>query len=101
MGNCWCRHVIFLFVTVKWYQMKYLTVLGSNIMLLPGSFSFVMYFSSPFTMHTQEGWIHGVFKALWKTSSTKNYVSMSLVSFGLILSFFLYSKFHKLVATGD
>jgi hypothetical protein len=54
MGNCWCHHVIFLFVTVKWCQMKHLTVLVSNIMLLPGSFSFVIYFSFAF-QHVHSG----------------------------------------------
>jgi hypothetical protein len=41
-GNCWCHHVSFWFVIAKWCQMKLLTVLASNIMLLPGSLCFLM-----------------------------------------------------------
>jgi hypothetical protein len=103
MGNCWYHPVIFLFVTVKWYQVKHLTVLASNITLLPGSFSFVIYFSLPFIMRTLEGCIHRILKALWKTSSTK------LSKYECSNSWFnaqdfvicLCSEFHKLMITED
>jgi hypothetical protein len=103
MGSCWYHPVIFLFVTVKWYQMNHLTVLASNITLLPGSFSFVIYFSLPFTMRTQEGCIHRIIKALWKTSSTKlcKYESTDSSFNTQLLVTCLCSEFHKLITTED
>jgi hypothetical protein len=91
MGNCWYHHIIFLFVTVKWYQMKHLAVLASNITLLPGSFSFVIYFSLPFTMRTQEGWIHRLLKAV----KLSKYLSSNSWFDTQLFVICLHSEFHN------
>lgn len=51
MGNCQCHHVIFQFVTARCYQMMHLTVLASNIILLPGSFCFLL-------CRVMSAWLH-------------------------------------------